>query len=193
METTLFNSSLLRYGINKNSEIRLQVDYAKVKKDGIAFTGFNPIIIGTKLDISEGKSIIPKTSFLLNLTLPFLGNENFRPHYLMPSFYLLMQNNINSKSSIGYNLGIEYDETKTAPAKFISLCFTHNIAYKLSGFIESYNWFSDNMEPENFIDCGLAYFLRKNFQIDLSGNINVRSIKNYFLFSFGVSWSIQQR
>ena len=51
-ETTLYNSALFRYGLNKNSEIRLQTDYAKVKTDSISITGFNPLTVGTKLLIS---------------------------------------------------------------------------------------------------------------------------------------------
>ena len=37
-----YNSTLLRYGINKNSEIRLQTDYLQVKTDSLITTGFNP-------------------------------------------------------------------------------------------------------------------------------------------------------
>jgi len=51
-ETILYNSTLLRYGINQNSEIRLQTDYAQVKKDSLNIKGFNPLTIGTKLLVS---------------------------------------------------------------------------------------------------------------------------------------------
>ena len=63
VQTFLYNSTLLRYGLNKNAEIRLQTDYANVKTDSVNITGFNPLTIGTKLLISEGKNLIPKTSF----------------------------------------------------------------------------------------------------------------------------------
>jgi hypothetical protein len=190
IKTTLFNSTLLRYGINKISEIRVQTDYAKVKTDGDAVTGFNPLTIGTKLLIAEEKNFIPKTSFLLNLTLPFFGEKEFRPKYMTPSFYLLMQNDITAKLNIGYNIGIEYDDTGTAPKKFVAICFNYNFTDRLWGYLESYNWFSDNIKPENYTDCGFAYFLKKNIQLDLSGNMNLHEFKEYYMIIFGISWII---
>jgi len=189
-ETTLYNSALFRYGLNKNSEIRLQTDYAKVKTDSISITGFNPLTVGTKLLISEQKSILPKASFLLNLTLPCFGEKIFRPENLTPSFYLLMQNDITDKLSICYNIGIEYNGIITEPMEFAAICFNYSITNKFSGFIENYNWFSNSSKPENFIDCGFAYLLRKNIQLDLSGNMNLQDIENYFMINFGVSWRI---
>jgi hypothetical protein len=48
-ETTLYNSSLIRYGINENSESRLQMDYAHVKTDSFDIKGIIPLTIRTKL------------------------------------------------------------------------------------------------------------------------------------------------
>ena len=189
-ETFIYNSALLRYGLNKNSEIRLQTDYTTVKTDSISITGFNPLILGTKLLISEQKGILPKTSFLLNLTLPCFGEKNLRPKNLTPSFYLLMQNDIPDKLSICYNIGIEYDGTITEPTEFATICFNYSITNKFSGFLDNYNWFYNSTKPENFVDCGFAYVVCKNIQLDLSGNMNLQDIENYFMINFGVSWRI---
>jgi hypothetical protein len=112
-ENILYNSTLLRYGINKNSEIRLQTDYARYKTDSVDITGFIPLTIGTQLIVSEEKGIIPKISILLNFTLPFFGEKNFRPKKLSPSIYLLLQNDILDKLNVCYNIGIEYDGETT--------------------------------------------------------------------------------
>lgn len=189
-ENILYNSTLLRYGINKNSEIRLQTDYARVKTDSVNIAGFNPLTIGTKLFISEANGILPKTSFLFNLTLPGFGEKNFRPKNLTPSIYLLMQNDITKKLNICYNIGIEYDGEKTDPIEFTAICLGYSFTDKLNGFIENYNWFSNKTKPENFIDFGFAYLLGKNIQLDLSGNTNVKDIRNYFMINFGFSWRI---
>jgi hypothetical protein len=189
-ETTLYNTSLFRYGINQNSEIRLQADYAQLKTDSLNITGFNPLTIGTKLLISEAKGILPKTSFLFNLTLPYFGEKNFRPENLTSSIYLLMQNDITKNLNTCYNIGLEYNGENSTPTEFAAISFGYNIIDKLSGFIENYNWFSKNTKPENYFDLGCAYLIGNNLQLDLSGNMNLQDFDNYFMINFGLSWRI---
>jgi hypothetical protein len=191
-EIFLYNTSLLRYGINKNSEIRIQTDYAQVKTESANTGGLNPLTIGTKLLISEGKKLIPQTSFLFNLTLPYFGKKDFRPENLTPSFYLLMQNDITEKLNLCYNIGLEYDGATATPAQFAAICSGYSITDKFSIFIENYNWFSASTKPENFIDAGLAYLKRNNIQFDLSGNMNLQDIEKYYMLNIGVSWRIQK-
>jgi hypothetical protein len=189
-ETTLYNTSLLRYGIDQNSEIRLQTDYANVKTDSTSITGFNPLTLGTKVYISEQKGILPKTSFLFNLTLPGIGKTDFRTKYLSPSIYLLMQNDITEKLNICYNAGLEYDGIAPEPAEFAAICFGYSLIENLSGFVENYNWFLNKTKPQNYIDLGLSYLIGKNFQADIAGNMNLQDIENYYSINFGVSWRI---
>ena len=191
-ENTFYNASLLRYGMNKNFEIRLQTDYARFKSDSSDIIGFDPITIGTKLLISENKGIIPQASFLFNLTLPFFGKKDFKPEYLTPSIYLLMQNDVTDKFNICYNIGLEYDGVSAEPAEFAAICFGYNISDNLSVFAENYNWFSNNTKPANFADFGCSYLLTKNIQFDLSGNADMRDFKNYLMFNFGVAWRIMK-
>jgi len=188
-ETILYNSTLLRFGINKNAEIRLQTDFAKVKTDSLNITGFNPLTIGTKILISESKGAIPQTSFLFNLTLPWVGRKEFRPANPAPSLFLLFENDIK-KWNICYNFGLQFDGESPAPSEFAGLCIAYNFTDKLSFFIENYNWFCGKTKPENYMDIGCAYIIAKNIQLDLSGNMNLQDIKHYYMVSFGVSWRI---
>ena len=189
-KTTHYNSTLLRYGINQNSEIRIQTDFEKLKTDSLNFKGFNPVVIGTKLLISEEKGIIPKTAFLFNLTLPFLGEKKFRPQNATPSLYFLMTNNISKYINICYNIGLEYDGESTVPKEFAAVCMGYNLTDNLSLFLENYDWFSKASKPETFIDFGFAYLSGKNVQIDLSGNIDPQDFENYFMINFGISWRL---
>ena len=192
-ETILYNSTLIRYGINKNAEIRVQTDFAQVKTDSVNITGFDPFVVGAKLLITEGKGVLPKTSFLFNLTLPWIGKKYFRPENLAPSFYLLMQNDITPKLNVCYNIGLEYDGGSAEPVAFIAFCFGYSFTDKFSAFVENYNWISGSTKPENSIDLGCAYIIGKNIQLDLSGNMNLQDFKNYFMISAGLSWRIMKQ
>ena len=189
-ETILYNTTLLRFGINKNFEIRLHTDFAGVRTDSLTVTGFNPLGIGTKVLLFEHKGILPRTSFLFNLTLPWIGKKEFRPSNLAPSFYLLMQNNIGEKFSICYNVGLEYDGETVTPREFAAVCLGYGLTEKLNVFVESYNWFYTNSGPGNFADFGLAWLPRHNLQFDISGNVSFREISKYRMISFGVAWRI---
>ncbi len=192
-ENILYNTSLLRFGINENAEIRLQTDFAQVKTESSSLIGFNPLTIGTKLKLTEGNSWLPKTSLLLNLTLPWVGKKDFRPDKLSPSFYLLMQNNITDKLNICYNVGVQDDAENSTPQEFVALCFGYSFTDRLSAFIESYNWFEANTPPANSFDLGCACLIGKNIQIDVSGNMNVQGFRNYFMVNCGLAWRIMKR
>jgi len=189
-ENILYNTTLVRYGINKYAEIRLQTDYAQEKTDSTNLIGLNPLTLGTKILVAKGNKILPFTSLFVNLTLPWVGNKNFRPGNLAPSFYLLMQNNITDKLNLCYNIGIQYDGFTSIASKFAAICLGYNFTEKLSGFLENYNWFSRNTDGANFIDGGFAYLVSKNLQLDLSGNLNLRDFRNYYMTNFGVSWRL---
>lgn len=189
-ETFIFNTSLLRYGLTSNCEMRLQADYAQFKTENLNIHGFNPLIAGTKLLISKARGIIPETSLLLNLTLPYVGEKQFRPDHLAPSLYLLMQNDLSEKVNICYNLGVEYDGESPVPSEFVALCLGYSFSDKFSGFVENYNWFSKGAKPDIYVDAGFAYLVSENIQLDLSCSMMPVDIDEYLFVSFGVSIKI---
>jgi hypothetical protein len=189
-DNTHFNSTLFRFGINKNSEIRFQTDYIKIKTDSVKIRGFNPFSLGTKLLISDARGILPKTSFLFNLTLPYFGEKKLRPNNFAPSIFLLMQNDLTEKINICYNVGLIYDGVSPNPMKFAALCIGYGITDKLNAFIENYNLWQNLTNSVYFIDFGFAYIIGKNIQLDFSGNMNLQNIENYYMINFGVSWRI---
>jgi hypothetical protein len=185
-EEIFYNSTQFRYGINKNSELRLYLSYTRLKTDGVNITGFNPLTLGTKLFISEGNGILPKTSFLINLTLPCFGEKNFRPSKLAPAIYILMQNDITKNLNVCYNIGIEYYGESANPTTFAAISIGYNFTNRLNGSMENYNWFSNETKSKNFIDFGLAYLIGRKIQIDLSGSMSVQDMTKYIMINTGL-------
>src|SRR5438105_4324839 len=83
----LMPATLMRYGLLKNFEIRIEVDITRQSslvfpgEQATTIRGLAPIIIGTKYYICKQKKARPETAFSLSLTLPYFGNEAFRPQY----------------------------------------------------------------------------------------------------------------
>jgi hypothetical protein len=192
-ELILFSSFLARYGINKILEVRFQSDFAKVKTDSTSNMGFSLITAGAKLLIYKGKGIIPMTSLMVNLTFPFSDDEFFKPESPMPSFYLLMQNDITEKINISYNFGMDFIDGYSVPIEFAAICFEYDFTESLITFIESYNWFATGELPKNFIDVGSSYLITNNIQIDLSASMSLQDFTNYFMVNGGVSWRVSTK
>lgn len=192
-ENYLFSSLLLRYGVIKNAEVRIQTDYAYNKEESNTTSkikGLNPITIGTKIKLSGQRKILPNVTLLLNVTLPYLGKKEFRPDKLAPSLYVLMSNDISQKLNVCYNYGMIWDGSSSSPTHFYALCLGANIDSRWSTFIEGYGFSNQSTRPANYIDAGFAYLITGHLQIDLSAAGYLNSFTNYYLLNTGIAWKI---
>ena len=190
----LFFSPLLRYGVVKNLEVRIQSDYTYNRtNDGLASSttmGLDPVTIGSKIKLVEQHNVLPNISLLINLALPYLGNEEFRPVHLAPSAYILMSNSISEKLSLCYNYGLSWDGSSSVPNNFYAISLGIGLNKKLSTFIENYGYFTRGSDPSLYLDSGLAYLINDHLQIDLSATGNLRSFFRNYFFNTGIAWNI---
>ena len=191
----LFSSVLLRYGLLENAEIRVQTDFAYNITDGANHSvvyGFNPVTIGTKIKLKEQQGLIPNFSLLFNLTLPFIGKNEFRPDNTAPSFYLLMANDLSEAVNLCYNYGMIWDGSSSIPTHFYAVCLSVNLNEKLSTFAEEYGFFNQTTKPEFYMDAGFAYMITDHLQADITAAGYLNSFKDYFLLNIGFAWEINR-
>jgi hypothetical protein len=142
------------------------------------------------------------------MTMPFTEEKVFKENGQMPlpSFYLLMQNDITKRFNISYNFGMEFNKTYSdtsdiglvsvirerysPPVEFAVISLDYDITRHLTTFVESYNWFGTGKLPKNFIDIGCAYMIGNNIQLDLSVSMSLQDFRNYFMISGGFAWMI---
>jgi hypothetical protein len=188
----LFSSLLLRYGLSKIAEVRIQTDFAYDTKKDIASTskiyGMDPLTIGSKIKILEQRKVVPNISFMFNLTLPFLGKNEFRPKSLAPSFFLLLSNTISEKLNVCYNYGVIWDGNSSIPTQFYALCLSLNLNHSLSTFIEGYGYSYQHSTSDLYIDAGFAYLITDHVQIDVSASGYLNSPSNYYMVNAGIAW-----
>jgi hypothetical protein len=191
----LFSSVLLRYGLLENAEIRIETDFAYNITDGVNHTvvyGFNPITIGTKVKLLEQQGVVPNFSLLFNLTLPFIGKDEFRPDNAAPSFYLLMANDLSEIVNLCYNYGMIWDGSSSDPTHFYAVCLGVNLTDELSTFIEGYGFLNHTAKPEFYIDAGFAYLVTDHLQVDLTTAGHLNSFKDYYLLNIGFAWEMNR-
>jgi hypothetical protein len=186
-----YNTTLLRYGISNNLELRLGFeflgeDFDILYENSNKVSGFGPLYTGFKIKILEEQAVGPEIAFLGSLTLPTIADPVFKPDYIAAGMRVAVAHNLSERCSFGYNLGLEWDGNSAAPATFYSAAFGFVIAEKLAMFAESYGLIYQFDEAEHLLDTGFTYLISPNFQLDVSAGmgINDLAIDNFISFGF---------
>jgi hypothetical protein len=188
---------LIRIGLLKNAEARIFTDYVyKIETDsGISskMNGMDPITFGTKIKLFKQRKVLPKTSVLANLTLPFYGKTEFKPDYLAPSVFLLMSNSISQVMTLTYNYGLIWDGNLSPVTQAYAISMNANLFPWFSIFIENYGFISKYDKPKLYYDAGMAFLLNNHFQIDVSAGAKIDSDNDYFIVNAGFAWQIASK
>ena len=192
--TFTFSSTLLRYGLFPNMEVRLGGDGFLYQQDGSS-QGFKPafsgLSLGTKIRCFEGRDAIPAVSILADFSLPYTASKGFNVDYLAPSLYLLFENPVNDWFSIGYNVGAEWDGVLPAPTAFVALCLGFSATENLGCFVESYNYFN-KLGNVYAMDFGLSWQVCRKVQLDIAANMDLMNPSQCWAISCGVDWQINR-
>ena len=194
LDNLLFSSLLLRYGVGKIAEVRIQTDYVynreTIDKKATSIFGLDPITIGSKINLTGQRKVLPEISILFNLTLPFWGRKEFKPDHAAPSVYLLMSNTISNTFNICYNYGVSWDGNSPVPTHFCSFCLGINLNRRWSTFIESYSYFHRQTNPQLYVDAGFACMLTNRLQVDFSAAGYLNAFTDFYLLNAGIAIKI---
>lgn len=193
------NTSLLRYGLLKNFEVRLGISYLedqtadKINQDQtIKNIGLSPLYTGFKVKIADEKTWLPEIAFLGALVLPLTAAEEFKTEYIGPNMRFSFSHTLSDKLSLGYNLGAEWDGNNSEPGYFYSLVIGLNLGGKIGMFAESYGIIKNNDGPEHMLDAGFTYLILDNLQLDLSSGLGINEAATDYFISCGVSFRLPQ-
>jgi hypothetical protein len=184
---TIFHTSLWRYGINDNFELRLITELRKEKNLRNTTIGLSPIKLGFKSKLTEEKGVWPAISFIGHLSLPYLSNEVFESPYFGPSFRFTFQNTLSDKIGLGYNLGAEWDGVSAEPVFIYTISSSFSISEKVGCFFELYGYLPQDNIKDHRADMGLTYYIRPNFMVDISGGIGISDVSPDQFISGGFS------
>ena len=186
----LHPTALLKYGINKRLELRLEAtavsDNFKMGGTNIKQNGLEPVEIGTKIALLEEKGLRPQTSLIAHVGMPFLGSKIYRSPHLAPSFRFTMQNGITDNVAIGYNLGAQWDGFSATPTWLYTIAPGFNLGEKWYTYVEAYGFISKYQKPQHSIDAGIAYFVNNDLKLDVSAGLGLSSeaLDNYVAVGF---------
>jgi len=183
--TFLHPSSLIKYGLNDILELRLIMELTTVTFEQENATGINPVTVGFKINLIKEKGILPTTSFIGHLTLPYASSE-FKSLYYEPAFRFTMQHTLAKRLSLGYNLGMEWEN------KMHTFIYTvtdgYSISEKLGAYIELYGFVPPKQKPDHRFDGGFNYLLNSNILFDVSGGVGLSSNSPKYYVAVGFSF-----
>lgn len=191
-QTITLNTTILRYGIFENMELRVGTDFVMSKNsEAIKPTfGINPLCVGTKLKVYEGTRILPSIGLLAELKSPHVGSKDLLPTHLAPSMYVLFEHNITNWLGIGYNVGEKWDGESATPTTFLALSLNFSFNDNLGAFVETYNNIHPKDENEYMTEFGFTWLVSRRVQLDIEGDLDLKNLGKYYSVGCGVSWMI---
>lgn len=192
-QSMAYPSVLWKYGLSDNFEIRLITELVSEKELSQTKIGLSPITVGFKVNVTEEKGLIPKTSFIGHLTVPKLASKEFSVNYYAPSFRFTMQHTLSNRFALAYNLGAEWDGETPEPTFIYTLTTGFNITKKLGSYLELYGFSPQNQQTDHRLDGGLTYLINNNVMIDISGGLGLTSNAPKYFVSLGFSYRFKTK
>ncbi len=185
-----YNTSLFRYGLLKQAELRFQADYTGIKYKGgdTLVNGLAPLKLGTKIYITDENGLLPQIAVIIGFSLPNTGKKSFQLPYTTPGFRIAASHTVTEMFSVGYNLGAEWGGSELFPDYFYSLVGAFSVTNRLCAFIEGYGYLPEIGGGSMLCDGGLTYKITPNFQLDVSGGLGITKDAPDGFVNAGFSW-----
>jgi len=189
-----YNTTLLRYGLLENLELRMGWDYREdhTRVSGIAprtLRGLSPLLLGVKVAITEEKMGWPKTALLGHVSLPFFAGSDYRPATTAVDIRFAFSHTLGEKSSLGYNVGAEVGGDDPQLRYLYSLSYGYAMTSALGFYAELYGDFPEHGGADHYWDVGATYLLTHNVQFDATLGRSITRGQD-LLVSAGISFRI---
>jgi hypothetical protein len=189
-----YNTTLIKYGVNENFELRFITEYlgqrTKIDENTLLkMQGFSPLAMGVKIKIADAKGIWPQAALIGHINLKS-GSKEFAPDYTAADFRFTFANSLSDKLSLSYNLGAEWNG-ETPDATFLyTLSLGYTISSRVGMYVEGYSFFPEKSRADNRVDAGLTYKITPVVQWDISGGIGLSSNAPDSFLSTGISFRL---
>ncbi|MEL6810108.1 MAG: transporter [Bacteroidota bacterium] len=190
-----YNTTLLRYGILENLELRLGWNFEEGRTtiDGTRLedvtSGFSPLLAGMKVNITQEEGWIPTIGLIGHLFLPLSASSDYRPETTGVDFRFSFDHTLSEKSSIAYNLGAQWGNDSPEAAYIYTLAYGYSITDTFGIYAEVYGDFPEDNRANHFWDAGLTYLVMNNLQLDATVGSGITEGQD-ILISAGFSYRI---
>lgn len=158
--TLIHPTALLKYGVHKRVELRLEATCVSEYVHQIPNTKKMPVIeaveIGTKISLFDERGILPQTALIIHVGLPFASTHPNQQQNFFPSFRFAMQNSITGNFAIGYNLGAAWNGYTNKLEWLYTFSPNFNIGRKWYVYAEIFGFINSDAQNFHNVDAGIA-------------------------------------
>ncbi|MBJ7879762.1 transporter [Gelidibacter salicanalis] len=171
-EAFTYNTTLLRYGVINNLELRVGWNFEEesVHSNGNQLkdvsSGFSPLLLGFKTTVAQENGWFPEIGFLGHLYLPFMASTDYKPETTGADFVFAFSHTLSEKSSLGYNIGAEWENDSPEIAYIYAISYGLEITNQFGVFAELYGDIPEHNAANHFWDAGVTYLISNNLQLD---------------------------
>jgi Putative MetA-pathway of phenol degradation len=185
-QTNTLPSTLWKYGVNENFELRVITELSINKENDTTVTGINPVLVGCKIKITDEKGWIPKTSLIAHIGLPNAASSKYKLDYFAPEFRFVMQHTLSEAFSFSYNLGAEWNGFSPEPTFIYTVTSGCTITNKWGAYVEFFGFAPQKNIANHSFDGGLTYLINSNFMLDISSGAGItnNAPKHYYAVGF---------
>ncbi|MCT4604221.1 MAG: transporter [Marinifilum sp.] len=193
LRNVTFNTTLLRYGLVENMELRLGFQYLgryeSLEGGDRDENGFGPLTLGAKFLLIEENGDLPQLALLSTLSLPNTGNSAFENDNLGADIRLTADYSLNEAMTLGGNLGVTWSgiSGEDYAVWMYAIAVGLELSDKIGTYAELFGFFPGEGKNDHRWDGGLTYAVANNLQLDFSTGIGLSKVSPDFFISLGLS------
>jgi len=194
-EAYTFNTTLVRYGILDNMELRLGWSFTegRAKFNGNTLnnvtSGLSPLLLGVKIDIAEENGAMPEIALIGHVFPLFSASKDYRPESTGIDFRFSLSHTLSEKSSIGYNIGGQWGDDSAEAAAVYTVAYGYSITEDFGFYAELYGDLPEDSSANHYWDAGLTYLVNNDLQLDMYVGTSITEGQD-LLFGLGASFRL---
>ena len=181
---------ILRYGIFKNAELRVESAFKTTQEENKDQCGIEPVAIGFKYHLLDNKDAVPDLGIIGRVTIPWLADNAYQQQKYSPEIRLLAQHELSKSAHLGYNLGVHWLSDALESEYIYTLSADYSLSKKIKFVAETYGFAQSHHHAQNSADIALLYLVNDDFQLDfITGSGIMHSYSQKFI-EIGLSFRI---
>jgi hypothetical protein len=181
---------VLRYGLFKNAEVRMETAFKTSHEESEKAYGIKPVTFGFKYHLIDHKDLLPDVALLGRVSIPWMADKSLQEENYSPEIRLLVQHELSKKTHLSYNLGVEWTAENACPEYIYTLSADHSVSKKIKIFVETYGLAVSHQHAENNADAGLLFLWSKNLQFDFMAGTSLMHAHAKKFAEVGLSYKI---
>lgn len=177
-------AALLKFGLWPWLEMRVEAERLVVEEGpegGPRLEGLTPVMVGTKLALCAEKGLRPRTALLAHLGLPEAASRQHRADRPFGTFRLAMQHTLSERSSIGYNIGSEWNGVDRTVTAIYSVSCGFDLSERIGTYGEVFGFINDAGAPVHQCDAGFTFRIGDDLLLDAEAGLAIDGSAAWFI------------